>query len=65
MKRVIREVKKRIKEPKITYEVVGTKEENQEVLDRVFDRIFDEVLRKREKRSLTKKIGRASEVAHL
>ena len=42
--------KNKIKEPRITYEVVGTEAENQEKLDRVFDRIFDEVLRRREQK---------------
>ena len=40
--------KSKVKELKITYEVVGTAEENQESLDRVFDKIFDEVQRRRE-----------------
>lgn len=39
--------KNKTKEPKVTYEVVGTEEENQEKLDIVFDRIFDEVLKRR------------------
>ena len=52
MKRVAKKAIYLTKDPKITYEVVGSKEENQEKLDRVFDRIFDKVLRRRaEKRS--------------
>ena len=43
--------KKKIKEPKVTYECVGTAEENQEILDRVFDRVFDEVLKRRQGRN--------------
>ena len=39
------------KEIKFTYEVVGTPEENQEILDRVFDRVFDEVLKRRQGRN--------------
>ena len=39
--------RKKIEPIKVTYKCVGTREENQEKLDRVFDRIFDEVLRKR------------------
>ncbi len=37
-------------EPKITYEVVGTEEENQEKIDRVFDLIFEEVMKRREQK---------------
>lgn len=52
MKRKIEKAINWKKEPKITYEVVGTEEENQEKLDMVFDRIFDKVLiRREEKRS--------------
>ena len=36
------------KEINIIYECVGTKEENQEMLDDVFDFIFDEVTKRRE-----------------
>lgn len=54
MKRTIEKAINCIKEPKITYEVVGTEEENQEKLDKVFDRIFDEVLKKRRGKGLKK-----------
>ena len=36
------------KEVSVIYECVGTKEENQETLDKVFDFIFEEVMRRRE-----------------
>lgn len=39
--------KGKIKEPIITYELVGTKEENQEKMDKIFDSIFNEVLERR------------------
>jgi len=41
--------KDKIKEPRITYELVGTQEENQEKMDKIFDLIFNEVLERRGK----------------
>lgn len=43
--------KQKIKIPEITYEVVGTQKENEEIMDRIFKVIFDEVMKRREERS--------------
>ena len=40
--------KNKKEELKITYECVGTAEENQDILDRVFDRIFEKVIERRQ-----------------
>lgn len=47
-KRIQKPVKVKIKKKiSVIYECVGTKEENQEKIDRVFDLIFEEAMRRR------------------
>ena len=40
--------KQKGKETSIIYECIGTKEENQEMMDDIFDFIFEEVMKRRE-----------------